>query len=102
MITVSKDTFLQILKFRPLWLIGKQIIYDGHPQKINDVSVSGDHIFIEKGTLGKEWFPADGVEDTVVIDAASTKGIGDVKLISVSSLTQSIETLEKLVGQPEF
>ncbi len=99
MITISKDTFLKILKFRPLWLIGKQIVYDGHPQRI--VSISGDQIFIDKGTLGKEWFPADSVEDTVVIDTASLTEMNNVKPFSVSTITQSIETLEKPVGQPD-
>lgn len=101
MITVSKDTFLQILKSRPQWLTGKQIIYDGQLQKIDNVSVSGDYIFIDKGTLGKGWFPANSVEDTVVIDAAFTVDIVDVKPFSVLTLAQSIETLEKLVGRPD-
>lgn len=101
MITVSRDIFLKILKFRPQHLIGTQIIYDKIPQRIYDVSMCGDYIFIDKGTMGKEWFLADSVEDTVVIDTVNPMDIEDIKFFSLSTITKRIEMLENRVGQPD-
>ena len=103
--TVSKETFLRILKFRPLSLIGKEIIYDKKSQRIADISLSGDYILLDKETV--EWFPADSVDDYVVINGLGLEDwqIGSIiytsgKIFTVKTVTEDIETLKKLVGQP--
>lgn len=105
--TVSKEIFLRILKFRPQSLIDKEIIYDKNPQRIYDISMSGDYIFLDKGNVGKEWFPADSVDNPVVINGLGLEDweIGSIiytsgKIFTVKTFTENIETLKKLVGQP--
>ena len=71
-----------------------------HPQRIYDISVTGDYIFADKGNLGKEWFRADNVEDPVVIYAASLD-TGSAKFFTVSTITKSIENNPKSEKQPE-
>ncbi len=95
---ISKKTFLCLLKINPQSLISKQIIYDKMPQTIYDVSVGGDSIFLDKGSTGKEWYPADSVEDPVIIDTDNLyKNTG---IFTVETVTRAIQTLEKHVGQP--
>ena len=101
MITVSKYIFKEIAKFRPQWLIGKQIIYDTVTEQIYDVSISGDYIFIDNKNKGKGWVRADRVNDPVIIDTADIKDVHDAKFFSVSTITKSIENLENSVGHPD-
>lgn len=103
--TVSKETFLRILKFRPLSLIGKEIIYDKKSQRIADISLSGDYILLDKEDV--EWFPANSVDDYVVINGLGLEDweLGSIiytsgKIFTVKTFTENIETLKKLVGQP--
>lgn len=98
--TVSKETFLRVLKFRPQSLIGKEIIYDKCAQKIHDISLSGDYIYLDKGRVGKEWFPADSIDDPVVIDEIDLSWWDKGKIFTVKTVTEDIETLKKLIGQP--
>lgn len=98
---ISKQMFIELLKFKPHSLIGSQIIYDNRPQIIHDVSLSGDRIFLEKGVLGNGWFPADSVGEEVVIEKDVRQAARNAKLFTVAAVTKDIESILNRIGQPE-
>ena len=97
----DKESFLLLLKLRPQWLIGKQIIYDGKTVGIIDISMSGDYLHLESSKPGTEWVPATSLGDSVIIDIVDfPMDTGNSGPFTVHSITRQIESLEKSVGQP--
>lgn len=96
----DKESFLLLLRVRPQWLIGKQIIYDEKTVSILDISVSGDYLHLEGSSAATEWVPASSLGDSIVIDMIYPKDTGNSRPFTAASLTNSIETLENRVGQP--
>ena len=94
----DKESFLLLLKLRPQWLMGKQIIYDGKSVGIVDISVSGDYLHLESSSSATEWVPASKLGNSIVVDNLPTDTRED--LFTVLSITRWIESLEKSVGQP--
>lgn len=97
----DKESFLLLLRVRPQWLIGKQIIYDKQTVNILDISVSGDYLHLESSGVSTKWVPASSLGDSIVIDMINfPNDTGNSRPFTAASLTNSIETLENRVGQP--
>lgn len=100
--SLDKESFLLLLKLRPQWLIGKQIIYDGKTAGIVDISVSGDYLHLENSDApATEWVPVSSIGDSVVIDIIDFSMDTGKDPFTVLSITRWIESLEKSVGQPD-
>lgn len=100
MIAVNKNAFLKIAKFRPQWLIGKQITYNKQIVSILDISMSGDALQLNSnGDI--EWVTASSFGDNMVVDVVDFPTDTGIDPFTVLSITKSIESLEKLVGQPD-
>lgn len=97
----DKDSFLSLLKFRPQWLIGKRIIYDGKTIGIIDISVSGDCLLLESSKASTEWVPAGSLGDSIVVDVVDFPVDTGKGPFTVLSILRWIESLEKSVGQPD-
>lgn len=98
----DKDSFLLLLKLRPQWLIGKQIIYNEKTVGILDISMSGDYLHLESSSPATEWVPASSLGDSVIIDIVDfPMDTGNSGPFTVLSITRQIESLEKRVGQPD-
>lgn len=97
--TFTKEEFLWLVRVRPLRLIGKEIIYKDRSAKIIDITVSGDYLFLEYISTRKVWEPVGGVGESVTVDEVEFPADAG-KPFTVASLTSSLGTLEKLVGQP--
>lgn len=97
--TYKKGQFLWLLRVRPQWLIGKEIIYKERTAKIIDISVSGDYFFLEYPSSRAVWEPVNEVDESVTVDTVEFPADAG-KPFTVASLTSSIDALEKLVGQP--
>lgn len=94
----GKESFLLLLKLRPQWLMGKQIIYDGKSVGIIDISVSGDYLHLESLSMATEWVPANKLGNSIVVDNLPSDTREEP--FTVLSITRWIDTLEKYVGQP--
>jgi len=100
--SLDKESFLLLLKLRPQWLMGRQIIYDGKTVGILDISVSGDYLHLENSdTPATEWVPVSSIGDSVVIDIIDFSMDTGKDPFTVLSITRWIESLEKSVGQPD-
>lgn len=95
----DKESFLLLLKLRPQWLMGKQIIHDGKSVAILDISVSGDYLHLESLSMATEWVPASKLGNSIVVDYLPSDPRADP--FTVLSITRWIGSLEKYVGQPD-
>jgi len=95
----DKESFLLLLKLRPQWLMGKQIIYDGNSVGIVDISVSGDYLHLKSSSSFTEWVPASKLGNSIVVDNFPMDTREEP--FTVLSITRWIESLEKSVGQPD-
>lgn len=95
----DKESFLLLLKLRPQWLMGKQIIYDGKSVGIVDISVSGDYLHLETLSSATSWVPASSLGDSIVVDSLFMDTREEP--FTVLSITRWIDSLEKYVGQPD-
>jgi hypothetical protein len=99
--TISKEVFLKWAKFKPLSLIGTEIIFKTNPCKICDISVSGDSIFIKHPILKtSEWCSVNDVDDIVVINKPEDKPYHRVETFTFGNLNRHIEKLDRYVGRP--
>jgi len=97
----DKESFLLLLKLRPQWLMGRQIIYDRKTVGIVDISVSGDYLHLERSSSATEWVPASSLGDSIVVDIVGFPMDTGKGPFTVLSITRWIESLEKYVGQPD-
>lgn len=95
----DKESFLLLLKLRPQWLMGKQIIYDGKSVAILDISVSGDYLHLESSSSATEWVQASKLGNSIVVDNLPMDTREEP--FTVLSITRWIGSLEKYVGQPD-